>query len=88
MFYRAFLYFLKDEVSKVLNSISKYSSIETTEETISYKLDDNSNIEIPYRMYYLDITDLEYENKLYFFKSKNLQTIEGASFLYNLLISY
>lgn len=65
MFYNAFPSYLKDDLNKVLKTIpiKTYNHVSrgVTDETISYKLNDHTVIEIPYRMYFLDIADLEYE---------------------------
>lgn len=65
MLYNAFPKYLKDELNEILKIMSdkNYNNIDIriTKETIKYKLSDNSIIEIPYRIYSLGITDLEYE---------------------------
>lgn len=73
MFHNAFPNDLRDNLNKVLEVMPSYTfnniSLVTSDDIIAYTLG-NSTIEIPYRMYLLDIADTEYE-KL----SQNQKTI-------------
>lgn len=64
MFYNAFPNYLREELNIVLEILPKKTfnnvDISTSDEVIAYTLDD-SVVEIPYRMYLLDITYAEYE---------------------------
>ena len=64
MFYNAFPNDLRENLNKVLEVLPGYTfnnvSLVTSDDIIAYTLG-NHTIEIPYRMYLLDIADTEYE---------------------------
>ena len=64
MFYNAFPNYLREELNIVLEILPKKTfnnvDISTSDDVIEYTLDE-SVVEIPYRMYLLDVADAEYE---------------------------
>lgn len=64
MFYNAFPNYLREELNIVLEILPKETfnnvDISTSDDVIEYTLDE-SVVEIPYRMYLLDVADAEYE---------------------------